>query len=355
MELNLLQANNGDAIHLRTQDEEGCFRNILIDGGTKNTYMSGKGNNPMLVGSLQLLIEEIRNREESIDLLIITHVDDDHVGGILKWFEKDEDGAIDLVKKVWFNSGRLISEHFQQQEYEENHLIIQFDNSFDTSYKQGVEFEDFIEKNDIWDKRLIKNGDVIEMFGLQFTILSPSSDKLEKLLNKWEEVAPITDTATTTDYSTNLTDLIKKDSFKEDTSVPNGSSIAFIIENGDSKIMLLGDAHPQPIIDSLLEMGYSKQNPIKIDYVKLAHHGSKANTNYELLDLIQSDNFLISSDSSLHGLPDKQCLARIINCKEKVNLYFNYPELASRIFSEQDFHDFPHFSVHDALDLPQNM
>jgi len=115
--------------------------------------------------------------------------------------------------------------------------------------------------------------------------------------------------------------------------------------------MLLGDAHPQPVINSLLDMGYSKQNPVKVDYVKLSHHGSKANTNCDLLNMIQSGNFLISSDSSGHGLPDKQCLARIIKCNANANLYFNYPELIPRIFSAQDHLDFPHFKVYDAQDM----
>ena len=303
-------------------------------------------------GALMLLIEEIRDRKECIDLLIITHVDDDHIGGILKWFEQDGEGAKDLVKKVWFNSGKLILEHSQEkthEDYEDNLLISLHNGRYDTSIKQGVTFEDFIDEHKIWDRRLIKQGDVIELFGLQFTILSPSSDKLAKLLGKWEKEAPVTETAYISDYSISLSDLINEpDSFKEDNSVPNGSSIAFIVENEHTKIMFLGDAHPQPIIDSLIAMGYSAQNPIKVDYVKLSHHGSKANTNYDLLHLIHADKFLISSDSSVHGLPDKQCLARIINCKKDVNLYFNYPELAPRIFSEQDYVEFPNFNVCDA-------
>lgn len=34
----LLQASNGDAIHLRTKVEKGRFYNILIDGGIGETY-----------------------------------------------------------------------------------------------------------------------------------------------------------------------------------------------------------------------------------------------------------------------------------------------------------------------------
>ncbi|MDR0824203.1 MAG: hypothetical protein LBN74_03865 [Prevotella sp.] len=70
---------------------------------------------------MKQLVLCIKSQNEFIDLLILTHVDDDHIGGVLKWFEQDVD-AKDLVKKVWFNSGRLIFEYFKQIEIEENFL-----------------------------------------------------------------------------------------------------------------------------------------------------------------------------------------------------------------------------------------
>jgi beta-lactamase superfamily II metal-dependent hydrolase len=349
MYIKLLQAENGDAIHLRVKDEENHYRNILIDGGKETTYIYKNREKKSEDGVLKQFVEQIRTQGEHIDLLILTHVDDDHIGGILKWFADDMQ-AKDLIKKVWFNSGRLISEHFKKKEIKDNFLIIQNDDSFDTSIKQGVRFENYIEEHHLWDRRIIKNGVVIDMFGLKFTILSPSDKKLEKLLTAWKKDTPITDTASESDYSKSLTQLIASDKFSEDSSVPNGSSIAFMVENKSRRLMFLGDAHPQPVIDSLKAMGYSPEKPLKVDFMKLAHHGSKANTNYELLNLIKTENFLISSDSSSHDLPNKQCLARIIKCKKKVKLYFNYPELADRIFSKQDLKDFPDFKVCHAIE-----
>jgi beta-lactamase superfamily II metal-dependent hydrolase len=347
MELRLLQANNGDAIHLKFKDESGNPCNILIDGGTSDTYTFKNKKNKIQNGDLKITVEQIKTNGEYVDLLILTHVDDDHIGGILKWFGQDSQ-AKNLIKKVWYNSGRLVSEYFQQEEIPENLLTIKKDNSLNTSILQGVIFEDYIEKNNIWDRRIVKSGDEIDMLGLKFTILSPSENQLKKLLVKWEKEVPNVDTSRINDYSSSLSKLITSDSFSEDSSIHNGSSIAFVIENQDKKLLFLGDAHPQTIIDSLTSMGYSTQNPLKVDFVKLSHHGSKANTNYDLLNLIKSDNFLISSNGSQHNLPDKQCLARIINSKKKVNLYFNYPNLISQIFSEQDFKDFPDFQIYGA-------
>jgi beta-lactamase superfamily II metal-dependent hydrolase len=267
----------------------------------------------------------------------------------LKWFEQDAN-AKKIVRKVWFNSGRLIFEHFQQKEIKENLLTIKNISCSNTSIAQGVAFEDFIEENNIWHRRIVKSGDEFKLFGLKFTILSPSDDKLQLLLCKWEKECPILDTSSTSDYSLSLSDLINSDSFIEDASIHNGSAIAFVVEKQEKRVLFLSDAPPQTIIESLVSLGYSPQNPLKVDFVKISHHGSKSNTCIELLNLIQSNNFLISSNGSKHKLPDKRCLARIIKNKNHANLNFNYPELVSNIFTEQDFLDYPDFSIVEALE-----
>jgi beta-lactamase superfamily II metal-dependent hydrolase len=103
--------------------------------------------------------------------------------------------------------------------------------------------------------------------------------------------------------------------------------------------LLLGDAYPSTVVDGLKYFGFSEENPLKAEFVKVSHHGSKANTNYELLSLIDSDKFIISTNGT-HNLPNKQCLARIINSKPGVSLYFNYPDLINEIFSSEDREEF---------------
>ncbi len=339
MEFNLLRANNGDAIHLRFKDENGDFRNILIDGGTSDTY-EFKDATGIQKGELKQTIDDLKNRNEFVDLLIMTHVDDDHIGGVLKWVENDSD-TINTIKKVWFNSGRLISEYFGKEEIKENLLRLKDKSSLKTSIKQGICFEDFIEKNAIWDRKIIKSLDEIQLFGLKFTILSPSVKKLESLLVKWKKEEKNLKTSKKNDYRISLKELIEKDTFEGDKSIHNGSSIAFILEYKGNKMLFLGDAHPQDVVDSLMQLGYSVEKPIDAAFVKVSHHGSKANTNDNLLDLINSELFVISSNGNMHQLPDKQCLARIINRKKEVTFLFNYPTMIKQIFTDKDIVEFP--------------
>ncbi len=106
--------------------------------------------------------------------------------------------------------------------------------------------------------------------------------------------------------------------------------------------MFLADAHPSIIIESLEEFGYSKENPLKADLVKIAHHGSKSNNSREMLEMINSEKFIISSNGDIHNLPNKQFLARLISIYNNCEIYFNYQDRFN-IFSEQDREDFPGF------------
>lgn len=75
----------------------------------KTYFGSGK------YGDLHKTVEEIKDRKEKIDLLILTHIDGDHIGGLKKWFEMDKN-AFDIISKVWFNAGKTIANHFNQEE-----------------------------------------------------------------------------------------------------------------------------------------------------------------------------------------------------------------------------------------------
>jgi len=342
MKIKFLKAFNGDAI-LISFKENGTKRNILIDGGMPATYEKKGKNGKLEYGELKETVENIRSNGEKIDLLIMTHVDDDHIGGLLKWFEKDKE-AHKLIGKVWFNSGRLISEYFDEQEIAENLLEIP-DESTLTSIGQGVKFEDYIEENGIWDRSIVIALEYFEYLGIKFKILSPSLDKLKLLLGKWEKEKPesLDTSAEKNDYDLTLRQHIERDKFKEDTAIHNGSSIAFIMTLGKKNFAFLADAHPTVVADSLKTFGYSKEKPLKAELVKISHHGSKANNSAEMLELIMTNKYVISTNGDKHAHPNKQFLARLASVNGDCEVYFNYPEQIEQIFSEDDYADFPNF------------
>lgn len=327
----VLQAGHGDCILIQGEFD-GQPRNILLDGGPAKTYAYDRYD-----GALKKALQQIKDAEQRIDLLILSHVDDDHIGGLLSGFKKG--GLLEqLTDKVWFNSGKLIFEHFNQTCDESNLLDFgqlrtgtAVDNQ--TSIRQGVKFENYITARGIWQHDVILADQVHELFGIKFTMLSPTAAKLEKLLTKWEREQPDSLTSSAdTDHDQSFDELLENDHFSEETSDHNGSSIAFIFEYQGKRLLLLGDAHNQVVVDSIKALGFSESNPLVVDYVKLSHHGSQYNTSPELLRLIECQNFIISTDSRRHGLPNKLTLARIDAARRSkpfpyVNFWFNYPDI----------------------------
>ncbi len=338
LSIKFLQGYNGDCILISFRGNSGSIKNILIDGGTGSTYSRRRK-----AGDLKKEVLKLKDQNQLIDLLIITHIDDDHIGGILKMFE-DRNFDKSLVKKVWFNSGKLIAEHFDStDEFEERDIDLSIHNDTntnhtDTSVRQGVKLDDFLRDLDCWNHDVIKT-DVIEEFdNCKITVLSPDKHNLKKLHDKWEREQPQSlDTSSgKTDYHLSIKELLDhEDVFKEDESIPNGSSIAFLMEFDEKKILFLGDSYPTLIAQEIKKLGYSKDKKLELDLLKISHHASKGNTNKELLELIDCDTYVTLTNSLKHGLPDKITFARIIKNSPNPTLLFNY-DIVNKIFSEED-------------------
>ncbi len=347
MIIKFLKANSGDSILLTFLDNQEINRNILIDGGIKKTYKTDKGSKGKTeFGELKTIIDLIRNKNEFIDLLVITHIDEDHIGGIIKWFDNDEN-AFKLIKEVWFNSGTGIATFLKQSENKDLEHLINPDKTTLTSINQGIDFSKYITEKGILFSDIILQGSELKRFGYDFKILSPNKPKLEILLKKWKIKEPNLNTASkpmTNDYAKTIKEHLENDIFSEDDAYPNGSSIAFILSKEDDNFLFLGDSHPSVIVEGLNKFNYSEENKLVAKFVKVSHHGSKGNTSIDLLKYINSKSFIVSTNGSGDQHPNKQLLSRLIKENEDCNIYFNYKERMEMIFSEQDRLDYPNFN-----------
>ncbi|MGV3685104.1 MAG: ComEC/Rec2 family competence protein [Daejeonella sp.] len=337
MKISFLKAFQGDCIHITLKDSLGHPRHILIDGGIGDTYRKMKGPKGKPVdGELKLLIDQIKKKDQLIDLLIITHVDDDHIGGILGWFAAEPD-AYKMISEVWFNSGKKIANWLKEKENEDVNRKFNDGSALATSIKQGIDFGKYIYEKGILSEKIVIQGDTFEKFGLKFKILSPNKKKLEKLLKEWKIKDPLLQTSgKPNDYLKTISQHIADDSFSEDNAFPNGSSIAFILSAGEKEFLFLGDAHPTVIVEGLDLFGYNEATPLIAEFVKVSHHGSKSNTNINLLTGVSCDKYVISTNGDENQHPHKQLLARILNRNPSCSLYFNYTERMDIIFSPDD-------------------
>ncbi|MEM6717673.1 MAG: MBL fold metallo-hydrolase [Bacteroidota bacterium] len=329
-----LEAYNGDSILISFQGDDGKTKNILIDGGTRHTYVKKRRS-----GDLKREVELIQKKNEKIDLLVLTHIDDDHIGGILELF-KDQKLDKTIIKNLWFNSGRLIAEYLDSSiNDQDRNISIGIYNTLETSFQQAIDLETLLQNLNCWDRTIKKRIVVEPIDNCKLTIISPSKRTLKKLHNNWKTKKPesLKNSPSQTDYHIPLINLMsEEDTYKKDSSIPNGSSISFILEYKNRKLLFLGDAHPNVIVESLQELGYTKNKKLRLDLLKVSHHGSKKNTSKKLLELIDCDVFVISTNALKHGLPDKLTLARIIKSNPRCTLLFNY-NILGRVFLEEDF------------------
>ena len=101
-------------------------------------------------------------------------------------------------------------------------------------------------------------------------------------------------TSVRTDYDLSLEELAKDISFSEDNDIHNGSSISFVLNYQGESFVFLADSYPSVVIELLHTMGYSREKPLKAELVKISHHASQYNTNYELLSLINCESFVVA-------------------------------------------------------------
>jgi beta-lactamase superfamily II metal-dependent hydrolase len=280
----------GDAIFIRFLGTDSQWHNILVDGGYGKEYKN----------SFAPLIKEILSSGEQIENWVISHIDRDHIGAV-KGFVVDKkiESKQDAVKNFLFN-------HSPEMIKESNGKI---------SVGDGILLRDFLTANNLLTTVPINTETLpIECFGFKMTILSPTPEKEAAATELWkveESNGKIGRKENQSDHKKIIEELIGNE-FKPDTDPVNGSSIAVLVEFDKVKVLLLADSHPSDIIDSLDALGYNKDRPLPVKFMQLSHHGSKANTCPKLLEIVQTNCYVITGNGIHNRHPDKETIVRII-------------------------------------------
>ncbi len=336
MEVTFFQAECGDAASIRYLGNDKNYHNIFIDSGYSRTFRH----------ALEHGIKEVISREERIDLWVISHIHDDHIGGIVKYIETIGNGEYkDIVDQFLYNPPR----QNQTPNNEEKDI------SAIMSIDQGDLLYSYLKSvNKLQRFDIVSSLNPIDLYGLKISVLSPHIDKLNKLRKKYksgekalekeeDETISIAVAPKENDYHLKIEefDLSK---WKEDDSVENGSSISILTDFENKKILWLADAHPSDITNSLNKLGYDESNKISCNWVKVTHHGSKGNNSDKLFSMIDCENYLFSvNGENTHRLPNKECIARLLRnmqrdiSKSRYYLNFTYDNSTLRgIFENED-------------------
>jgi beta-lactamase superfamily II metal-dependent hydrolase len=312
--VNILPASDGDCILIHTFDNAKQPFIILIDGGRGKTFKN----------TLKKAIQEY----EKIDLVILTHIHNDHIGGLLKLF-KSSLGKKIIFDKIIVNAPNLIA--FSKEEEIGYNEAYDFEKEIIANYKDIKIINDITNLND-------KNLGLPE--GIEITFLSPDLEALNRLKKDWKPLGKDSeDTFISSvvkpceDHDKTLELLAETDDITQPPSdIENASSLAFILKTNDFNGLFLGDAHHKIVSESIKKCAekHKLSLPLQFNLIKVSHHGSIENSSIKLLNLIQSENFIFSTNGGKTGKhPSRTTIAKIVcnpnRTTKTINLCTNYP------------------------------
>lgn len=336
LRLRVVQARYGDCSILEAGYGK-RRRHVLVDGGPSLVYK------PYLRGELS----RIALKGGKIDLMVLTHVDNDHVVGLLQFIREIKEarmaGQPPLIEVagMWHNgfSKFLAGDPEEAQRLEEEMLLAPVENDdtgedetvvgqppasdaelpvldeawlMDDSFGikeghslQAVEDELDMLRNYGFPNQLIRVEDSprpVRVAGMRIWVLGPSIDNLERLRQKW--VRWLTKEGLAFGVGEKVT---------PDDSEANLSSIMFLAESGRRRILMTGDGLGSDVVEGLETAGLMPPGgTFKVDILKVPHHGSARNTVGPLFDRVLADTYVISADGK-HGNPDYQTLEWMVD------------------------------------------
>jgi hypothetical protein len=320
LKLRLIQAEFGDSMILNFGSQEEP-RYILIDGGPERTYKRH------LKEELQVIKAAGGN---SLDLVILSHVDTDHIIGLLDMLsdlqEQRSNGVQEIlsIAGLWHNSFNDTIEDNAGSIQSRLRMLLANAGSAGAQVMSaaGMALSGIgqgrqlrlsasalsIPINPNFPQDLISVDDApnpINIDNLSLRIVGPTRDNLENLRGEW--IA----------WLDEHEDIVSEEepfiAAKADCSIPNLSSIMILAEaDGGKKILFTGDGREDHLLQGLQKAGLLTDNGrLHVDVLKVPHHGSDRNVNKTFFKKITADKYVISANGK-DGNPDLSTLIGIV-------------------------------------------
>ncbi len=351
-----MRSQNGINIHMFPAKGGDCFLleftlddfRILIDGGYSETYHK----------YLKPILKDLAVKGKVINLLIITHIDADHINGIKAFLEENgeaENPQIICVEEVWYNgffhmNTKKIKKSGMPYYLEEIMKGMVLEN--DQEVRNGTEEVSVSNGNTVaglllsggynWNGMFYKHAVCLDSQSylnlsenIKLTLLNPGRKQLKDLADYWigelkkrvknfiicenrlYEEAFESYMQWEEDHDTILEDVSynsadEKYNWKKvadmqddlvDTRDTNLSSIAFLLEYKGIRMLFPGDCPIQLFMERL---------PHLIDIVKLPHHGSGKNMCRDFIRNTEVTYYMLSTDGKKYRHPALNIIGNIL-------------------------------------------
>lgn len=309
----LLPAREGDALWIRWGSPDAPYQ-MLIDMGPQETGTE-----------LRERIRALPEDQRSFELIVVTHIDRDHIGGLLSCLVDAEPLPGFTSKDIWFNGYAHLDGLKPYNEMESLGAL------------QGERLSHWLSKQN-WNKSFAGGPICCDTNlplpyrdfegGMRLTVLGPTVRRLSELKSVWRrevEAALKKSQRSEADGgferlgTTSAPALVNKQALEQlakkqlaaDNSPANASSITLLLEYEGIRILLAGDALSKDLAESVQLISPNK--PLELTAFKVPHHGSSKNLSKALIESVNCRYWLISTDGSRFQHPDDETVARILS------------------------------------------
>ncbi|MDO9167396.1 MAG: hypothetical protein Q7U13_14945 [Rhodoferax sp.] len=368
--IEMLPAAHGDCLWIEYGSGQQA-RRILIDGGPAHTYPA-----------LRERILHLPADERHFELLIITHIDADHIEGVVRLLQ-DAETLNCRFERIWFNGREQLDQVFDPAGAPLGAL---------QGEMLGVLIADYERRTgrQVWNAglpdalaaidRAAGTLPVVDLPGdCRMTLLSPDHERLLELKDRWRDelrkagvasgdeaalrhaleaarnLRPLGDVLGADgesiegrfelpdpaghDLASGLDDTLGGGDgeagadapFGGDASRANGSSIAVLLEypkeQPEVRFLLAGDAWPSVLEASVNQLVPGPDKRLSLTGFKLPHHGSVANMSASLLGKLRCQHYLVSTSGAVFRHPHARALDLLLSehaGQGKPRLHFNY-------------------------------
>ena len=334
--IHAVQAHEGDCLLL-----EHKYRNkkrfVLVDGGPNHTY------DPHLEKTLK---SKVARNSSRLDLVVLSHVDGDHVTGLLDLFVElrsaKEEGEEPLVKiaELWHNTFGLldtrgdIGRRFRSIMAVAQVLMSASSGPTTTRQRANMALANMALATIKQGERLGREAKLLKVptnkrfggkpivattntgtdsktvSGLKVRVVGPTKKNLEALRKDWRK------------WLKKQEDRLRRGRFNlaamADDSVPNLSSLQLLVEKNGKTALLTGDGRGDHLIEALKKANLCKSNGMDVDLLKVPHHGSDRNVTKVFFETIRAKTYLISANGK-NGNPDFATLKWIVDTAKERN------------------------------------
>lgn len=287
-EIDMLDVKAADAflIHAFRKDDQGRELEyiVLVDAGNE-------GDGEKILNHIQKYYTQ-----QYIDLVVITHCDADHYGGMRFLIDKHNDDGVFSIKKVW------VHDPYEHVDVDNVKYIRKEETLRDRlnaayAFSDGTNLLELLDESGI-NRKEVFSGDSYDP--LDIFVLGPDKDYYESLIPDFRVDLDFKEEQPEDVYAGSVCFSQTEDQFfskaledaYDDKSKVNQSSIIFAFCPKDEVFFFTGDAGKEALT-RVLDKYKGLEN---INWLKVPHHGSKHNLNNEIISRLQPKVSYISTE-----------------------------------------------------------